>query len=168
VLKLALAHLREGHSRLEQRILPADIDLAGNEEFQQPIDIVFDINKVGNDFFVEIHLTTRIHLICDRCIEAFSSDFKEKYRIILSPNSKFEDADQEDLFFIDEGTKDVDITNSVRQTLLLALPVKRLCKENCKGLCPQCGSNFNKKTCSCRTKTVDPRWEALKKFKKTM
>ena len=168
MLKLAIAHLREGHSRLEQRVLVADVDLASNEEFSDPIDILFDINKVGNDFFIDCHLKTRIHLICDRCLEAFTSKFSEQTRIILSPNRKFEEADQEDIFFIDEGTRDVDITSSVRQTLLLALPVKRLCKEKCKGLCPRCGVNFNKKKCKCRTETIDPRWDALRKLRENM
>jgi uncharacterized protein len=168
VLKLYIAHLREGHSRLEQRIHPNDIELAESEEFREPIDIVFDIDKVGNDFFVDVKLSSRIHLECDRCLESYTSRLNEKFKVIFSQSDNLQDADQEDIFSIDDGTSEVDITHSVRQMLILALPFKRLCKQKCKGLCPSCGINLNTSTCSCRPEHVDPRWEVLKKLKETM
>jgi uncharacterized protein len=168
VLKLYIAHLREGHSRLEQRIHPNDIELAESEEFREPIDIVFDIDKVGNDFFVDVKLSSRIHLECDRCLESYTSRLNEKFKVIFSQSDNLQDADQEDIFSIDDGTSEVDITHSVRQMLVLALPFKRLCKQKCKGLCPSCGINLNTSTCSCRTEHNDPRWEVLKKLRETM
>jgi uncharacterized protein len=168
VLKVYIAHLKEGHSRLEQRIHPNDVDLADSEEFKEPIDITYDIDKVGNDFFVDVNASSRMHLVCDRCLESFTRRFNEKYKVIFSQNEKLEDADQEDVFSIDSGTTEVDITHSVRQTLILALPFKRLCKEKCKGLCPSCGTNLNTGKCTCLAEHVDPRWEVLKKLKETM
>jgi len=59
-----------------------------------------------------------------------------------------------------------DLTDMVRQELLLALPMKPLCSEECKGLCPRCGVNLNIETCDCRVKGMDSRWEGLKDLKK--
>ena len=51
---------------------------------------------------------------------------------------------------------------AAREQLLLALPLKVTCREDCKGLCPQCGKNLNQERCSCSTEVEDPRWAALK------
>jgi uncharacterized protein len=53
----------------------------------------------------------------------------------------------------------------MREQFYLALPMKPLCREDCKGLCPICGVNRNRETCSCRSEWVDPRMEALRKLK---
>ena len=168
MLKLAIAHLPEGHSRLEQCVQPNDVGLTGNEEFRDPIEVVLDIEKVGNDFFVDLASSTQTRLICDRCLEPFTAALAEKSKIILSPDVKLDETDEEEVFAIEENTKEVDITNSVRQALLLGLPFKRLCHDDCKGLCPTCGTNLNKKTCHCRPVVIDSRWDALRKLRKKM
>ena len=59
----------------------------------------------------------------------------------------------------------IDLGEDVRQTLILAVPLKLLCRPECKGLCPQCGTNLNNETCSCTTVEADPRWDALRALK---
>ena len=60
----------------------------------------------------------------------------------------------------------IDLGEVVREQFYLALPMKPLCRETCKGLCPVCGANRNRETCTCETTWVDPRLEALKALKK--
>ena len=60
-----------------------------------------------------------------------------------------------------EGNE-IDLTEIVREQILLNLPEQVLCKEDCKGLCPQCGTDRNKKHCDCGDEEIDPRWAALK------
>jgi len=60
------------------------------------------------------------------------------------------------------GQAVIDIADDVRQTLLLAVPLKLLCSENCRGLCPTCGKNLNEGECSCRNDVGDPRWDVLR------
>jgi uncharacterized protein len=59
----------------------------------------------------------------------------------------------------------IDLGELVREQFYLALPMKPLCAEACKGLCPQCGMNLNQGTCDCRLEWQDPRFEALKALK---
>jgi uncharacterized protein len=59
----------------------------------------------------------------------------------------------------------VDLGELMREQFFLALPMKPLCQEDCRGLCPVCGINRNRETCTCETTWVDPRMEALKRFK---
>ena len=72
--------------------------------------------------------------------------------------------DEEDTgeFIVVEGMR-LDLTALVREDLLLALPAKFLCREDCKGLCPMCGKNLNDGSCSCK-KPIDPRLEALRQL----
>jgi len=66
---------------------------------------------------------------------------------------------------ISPGLSVIDVSEDVRQTLLLALPFKRVCREQCKGLCPHCGKNLNEAPCGCTESTDDSRWEKLKDLK---
>jgi uncharacterized protein len=59
----------------------------------------------------------------------------------------------------------IDLADDVRQTVVLAVPLKLLCKEECKGLCPRCGADLNKELCICPPEALDARWETLRRFR---
>ena len=84
---------------------------------------------------------------CGRCLEPFDRVVKADFQQVISP----------------EGTE-VDITNEIRETVFLDLPVSAVCKETCKGICPGCGINRNNATCACVPAT-DVRWDGLKQLK---
>ena len=65
--------------------------------------------------------------------------------------------------YLSSETNVLDLGEDTRQFLILAIPQKLLCKDDCSGLCPQCGSNRNKVRCDCTRQEIDPRWEVLKK-----
>ena len=62
-------------------------------------------------------------------------------------------------FYQGEG---IELDDVLREYILLALPMQKLCKEDCKGICPVCGQNRNQVDCQCKTTPMDPRWESLK------
>jgi len=64
--------------------------------------------------------------------------------------------------FYREG--ELDLGEIVREQLLLNIPMRPLCGESCKGLCPHCGANLNETTCGCEQKSIDPRMKALEKL----
>jgi uncharacterized protein len=70
-----------------------------------------------------------------------------------------------DIIYLHPETDKIDLSEDVRDYALLALPMKKLCSENCKGLCPKCGKNLNDGPCECRDEKIDPRWEPLQKLK---
>ncbi len=73
-----------------------------------------------------------------------------------------------DLGDLDEEPFDgqrLNLAPAVRENLLLALPLKEVCREDCKGLCPTCGQNLNEQPCECRPSVVDPRWARLQELK---
>jgi uncharacterized protein len=87
---------------------------------------------------------------------------------VLSPKAIGYDDDNlraEDLeFSLYEGTE-VDLSPLIREQVLLALPTRPLCEDDCRGLCPHCGVNLNRTTCECRVENLDPRLEAIRSLK---
>jgi uncharacterized protein len=119
-----------------------------------------DIRLVG-DF------STRLEVRCARCLEPVLQDVKNSFDLIYRPlgsdagvhERSIGGGDAEIGYYEGEGLQ---LEDALREQVLLALPIKTICREDCKGLCPHCGSNLNNETCSCATSVEDPRWTALK------
>ena len=165
MLKFDISNLNEGLSVRDVDILPRTVDLGDTLEFQDEIQLHYEINKVGHEIFVKATFKTQCTLECDRCLTHFNFDIEQTIDLVLTSDENILDKEEEDIYKITESRATVDITESVRQNLLLSLPVKRVCSSKCKGLCPQCGQNLNLNTCNCTHETIDPRWEALKQVK---
>ncbi|MDF2883370.1 MAG: hypothetical protein K0R54_3927 [Clostridiaceae bacterium] len=130
-----------------------------DEEIKFLTPIVFDgnIDIIGDIINLTGTVKTKIQLICSRCLEPFP------YDISLEINEKFSNLianEDDDIIFLDSDT--IDITEIIVNNIILTLPIKRLCKENCKGLCQQCGSNLNNSVCNCVKDDIDPRLAKLK------
>lgn len=162
MLKIYLPEIKEGHSTYEVDVPPQKVDLEDNKEFASRINIYYDIEKVGDEIFIKTRLNTTADLLCDRCLDEFQLPLNETVDIILTKDSDLLEREEEDIYLIPPANDEVDITDSVRQSLILAIPFKKLCTQTCKGLCPECGANLNRETCNCTHERLDPRWEALK------
>ena len=91
---------------------------------------------------------------------------------MLAPRAAGDDDDgrlrTEDLEFSLYDGDQIDVAPLVAEQLILALPSRALCREDCKGLCPNCGRNRNAEPCSCHQPQEDPRWEALKEIREKL
>ena len=119
------------------------------------------------DIRIKGGLTTSVEISCARCLEAvvqnLSRDFDLLYRPLGVDAGRDEmsvtDAEAEISYYEGDG---ISLEDVLREQVLLAVPVKVICRENCKGLCPHCGKNWNQEQCSCQTEQEEPRWAALK------
>jgi uncharacterized protein len=118
-------------------------------------------------------LATRLEISCARCLEPVAHDVARKFDLLYRPQGT--DARAEELSVTDAEAEigyyrgnGVQLEDVLREQVLLALPLKLLCREQCKGLCPQCGKNLNAESCSCAQQLDDPRWTALKDIKKKL
>jgi uncharacterized protein len=121
------------------------------------------------------HVQVSMEAECDRCLETarfpVDSDFELYYRPIADgfsenlPGTERAIAESEvDMgFYEGEG---IELNDVLREFVLLALPMQRVCSETCKGICPVCGQNRNLKDCGCHAEAVDERWAALKNLSK--
>ena len=114
------------------------------------------ISPAGSKIIVEGFLSGRLVLRCDRCIEPFIKDLSKGFSVYVSviPFKGGVEVelleDDLDLDFLDGGMLDFDCI--IREQLILAVPIKTLCRKECRGLCPVCGCNLNTSTCSCALK----------------
>lgn len=113
-----------------------------------------------------ITFTATYHLdytaVCARCGEEYKG--KSTFEFTSSVTDKLEnnDKDQDEYLILQDGMLDIDGINM--SMVVLNLPTRFLCRENCKGLCDGCGVNLNKGECSCPKVRIDPRMEKLKHF----
>lgn len=127
------------------------------------IDIDLDITRVLREISVLGNISFSIEAPCSRCLETVRMNFIPEIRLLLSPSDKIRD--DEDLDHETYSGDEVDIDNYLREQIAMTLPVKVICSDDCKGLCPNCGANLNKESCGCDKQWIDPRFAALKKLK---
>ena len=131
------------------------------------------INRAGGDAYrLSGRLASVVELSCVRCLEPVAAEVREELDLLYLPHSDNVAADGEN----DNGLGDeelavsfyrnheIDLAHMILEQIVLALPMKPVCKLDCQGLCPDCGVNRNIKSCSCVRDTVDLRWQSLKRL----
>lgn len=161
-LKLNLTELTAGVERLSLTVSLSDLELENTPEFHEPLRFDLKMNKMGGKIFLNAHLQAKINLGCDRCLKEYVDTINQDVRLVIASASDFAETDDENVILLEKGEQMVNIAPIMREIILLELPVKRLCDENCQGLCPKCGVDLNTETCNCDLQTIDPRWEALR------
>jgi uncharacterized protein len=170
-MKLDLTRIRQAHDRFERTIDPSDLSHEDDAyRVVAPVNLAFDIHKDKDRFRLEGSVRTELELPCSRCLEPFrlpvDASFDQRYlpQSEASGDSETEvgDDDLETSFYRDD---EIDLDELAREQFYLLLPMKPLCQESCKGLCPQCGTNLNAGACSCTPAWDDPRLAPLRKLK---
>ena len=150
------------------------LQIEGVQEFPHPFqdpswtltDISLKVDKEGDTVLVAGRLVAQVPQICGRCLEAYTVTVAPVVdaRFVPAPQGRGEErelgADDLETDVYEHGL--LDLTALVETETTLGLPMKPLCREACKGLCPICGSNRNVTACTCEAKAPDPRWAALK------
>ena len=122
------------------------------EDFTGEIKIVGEVEDVGKSFVVRGRIECKKIFICDRCLAQATENQVHEFAEEFDKSEAVDDV--------------IDLTDFLRDELLAAQPMKNLCKEDCKGLCPKCGANLNEGDCGCEKFIVDPRLAALENFYK--
>jgi uncharacterized protein len=126
----------------------------------------------GNEVFVNGHVETRAQVECDRCLKPVELPVNVDFTLEYISDSDYESIETAELteaemsVSVFDGTA-IDVDEIVKEQILLAVPTRMLCREDCKGICPECGTDRNTGECDCVTNEIDPRWAALKNLTKT-
>jgi uncharacterized protein len=163
---------------LEKSPFPFTFSFAPDE-----IDLDIKTARLKNAVKVEGKLTKRIvqtdvegkifaevETECSRCLQALELKLEFPFEAAFVTAENYTEAKEAELkeddldVSIFSGDK-IDVTELVREQILLNLPEQALCREDCKGLCEKCGANQNLLDCNCEEKEVDPRWRGLREFK---
>jgi DUF177 domain-containing protein len=167
----------EIHPRdFEEEFQPDVIDLGGEVHQRTPLQTAgraelvqehHGKHKIINDIRLRGRLSAEFELPCARCLEPVPQQIAREFELLYRPlgvdagrdELSVTDAEAEIGYYQGEGILLEDV---LREQVLLALPLKITCREDCKGLCPHCGKNLNQEQCSCAVPAEDPRWAALK------
>jgi uncharacterized protein len=144
-----LARLDKGGEWYRGETAPEVVDF-GPSEFMVPIGgIVYElfVQALGSELLVRGGVRQRLNCVCSRCADPFETEASDG-ELVCSLE-------------INETTEFLDLTEEVREAIILALPGYPVCHEACKGLCMACGANLNRTTCSCHETDRDSRWAAL-------
>ncbi|MBC8346630.1 MAG: DUF177 domain-containing protein [Candidatus Marinimicrobia bacterium] len=102
---------------------------------------------------------------CDRCLAKIEEKHESSINIILTDNDELLDNKNIDVIHFSNSEEFIDLSPIIHDLILLEEPLKRLCNESCRGLCPNCGNDLNESQCSCAPKGEDSRWGQLKELK---
>ncbi len=136
-----------------------------------PVELAMDVSKVGADAFEATGgVKTRLEFSCSRCLEPFEVpvDAAFELRYVPQPDGDAEvepderEIEDDDLTTAYYSDGQLDIGDLLREQFQLALPMKPLCSDACRGLCAQCGANLNRTECECAPAWEDPRLAPLK------
>jgi uncharacterized protein len=140
-----------------------------SENIQGPVMFSGKIERVQKGFIVKGHFSGAWVMSCARCLETITIPATDTFRIFMSPrfndakgklfNLAMEDLDESELV-----GDEIDMEAVLREQMILQLPMKPICFPDCRGLCPQCGQNLNKKECNCSTPTTNPGLVKLKQL----
>jgi uncharacterized protein len=133
--------------------------------FQQPVTAELGFTNTGTLILAEGYIKAIIMVACSRCLEPFNLDLQAPFRIgYVGDPIKDLDLAEEDMEIRAFKGKVIDVAPDVEETILLSLPMKFLCRNDCRGMCPQCGQNLNEAACHCKEDYIDPRLATLRDF----
>jgi uncharacterized protein len=171
MLALNLARIREPHERFEQVYAPEQV--AGEADLFRvvaPVKLAFDIHKDKDQFRLSGTVATTLELGCSRCLEPFALPVDAAFDLRYQPHARNtgegeREIEEDDLTTAFYENDTIDLGQLMREQFYLALPMKPLCGDDCQGLCPTCGTNWNKSRCDCANRWEDPRFAALRTLK---
>jgi uncharacterized protein len=177
---LDLSRLRGALERVERTWPVTSFDSTDDFVVSSPVTFAADVHKDKQTYRIVGHAAATLELMCSRCAESFRVPVDAAFDLRYVPHSENtgprgegtrgqveeeREVEEDDLTTAYYRDETIDLGELVREQFYLALPMKPLCAEACKGLCPQCGMNLNQGTCDCRPEWQDPRFEALKALK---
>jgi uncharacterized protein len=167
MLLLNLNKIRTAQERFEQVYTPEQFGPTEDYRVVAPITLAFDIFKDKLQYRLVGRVQTVLELPCGRCLEPFTTPVDQTFDLRYQPHTENSgegelEIEEDDLTTAFYENDEIDLGHLMQEQFLLALPMKPLCSEDCKGLCAVCGTNLNTGTCDCKRAWEDPRLAALK------
>ena len=167
-MNLDLTQFRQPETDVVRRYQPEEFE-GRTSQFKvvAPVDLQFTVYKDKNRYRLVGRVGTLLEQTCSRCLEPFQQVIDSPFDVRYLPQTEnsgqeereVEEDDLSDAFYRDEQ---IDLRQLMEEQFYLALPMKPLCREDCQGLCPNCGTNLNEAKCKCDVRWEDPRLAGLK------
>lgn len=164
-MQIKFTNYKEG---LHNFVFETDVEELGIEEkFVGNVLLNCEMDKSSTQIVVNCNLKIAARKVCDRCgvesEEMVDTDFKSIY--FLTRNRNNVDEEESGIYYLTSNDDKIDLREDTVENAMLTIPMKVVCKDDCKGLCSICGVNKNEKECNCVIETSNPVWEKLLKLK---
>ena len=164
-LKIRISGLSNGLHTYRFSVSPVSMSLDGR--FTEAVNVDAVLDRAPKQIYLKVEVKTSARVECDRCLEEYIEQLEASFKTIYV----YDDLDgvnhpPDEVQVIAPDAVVLNLADEVVQILMLAFPLKLLCTEECRGLCPRCGVNKNSATCECKAETVDSRWQALERLLK--
>ena len=171
-MRLDLGKIRTPHERFEQVYQPEAFAAGPDADFTvaSPVKLAFEIFKDKRTFRLVGKTETTLEVPCSRCLEPMIVPVNTSFDLRYQPHSTNTgegelEIEEDDLTTAFYQNDEIDLGQLMREQFYLALPMKPLCADGCKGLCAMCGTNLNRATCDCKRDWEDPRLAALRELR---
>jgi uncharacterized protein len=168
-LRISVSGLESGRNPIDLTADPKVLDLGQWLNFLSPLTVQGSVDKFGETLTLRAHARADVEETCGRCTRTFKRPLEVELMVFSDrrgsdDESTSRELEREGQLVYHDGTS-LDITDAVREAIILSLPISPICREDCKGLCPGCGADLNEEPCRCTEEKADPRWSALKGLK---
>jgi uncharacterized protein len=145
-MKISIANLKTGANHFQNEENWQSLELP-ETQFPGAIAVSSLADLEGELLTVQHHLKTTALLTCDRCLEQYEQniDLRERFLFAIDPKREYDDG----VTVVYSDDHEIALNSNLREMLLLFVPMQRLCKEECQGLCQVCGTNHNHESCNC-------------------
>jgi len=151
-----------------------ELSRSGECVFLLPLTIDLRIRRIGDMYEADGRFETRVRLSCSRCLADYETplaadfilSFSREQPEVADPLRHAEvELGADEIGLILFHGDEIDLHDAVQEEVLMAMPMKTLCRPDCKGLCPQCGADLNQGECGCEKKIINPKFALLKGLK---
>ncbi len=155
---------REGRTRIDAEVPPDagfwdDVGVTP----RAPLQVRLEAQQVGPDVVVRGSIRGRFEQACTRCLEPVEVELDEELGRLYRAGDVDEAEESEDVLALPRDAE-LDLSAPIREQVLVSVPQYAYCREDCRGLCPQCGTNLNESECDCTTDEMDERWAPLRQL----
>jgi uncharacterized protein len=166
MLKVSLTALDRGEVNVREQVPPDDpMWTDAGLTLAAPLDVDLTARSVGEGVYLRGRLRTTVRHACRRCLSSVDVAVDDMVDLLFEPLGPDDEGAEGEVYPLPERGDELDLRDAVREQLLLRAPEFALCREACKGLCPQCGADLNDDPCDCVPVPAESPWDALKNVK---
>lgn len=165
-----LLTIKDAEFKFDFLLKPSEVDLESDEaKLTNDVKVAGKLKKGIAQTDVEGNIIARIEIECSRCLQTAEQSLYFPFNAVFVAPEHYTDEKEAELKADDLDVSitvddKIDLKELVREQILLAIPAQILCREDCKGLCQECGASRNLIDCRCEEKEVDPRWQGLREL----
>jgi uncharacterized protein len=161
---IKISNLKEGEHYFEFENNIEVLEL--KEPFFGNYRVDIKLHKLQNQILLNAELKTNANFECDRCGVSYNSTLKGNFQIVYLFGDSAGDNTSENRIYLSRDADKIKIFTELRDYAILSIPMKKLCSDDCKGLCYKCGKNLNDGLCDCESRQVNTKWQPLLELKK--